>query len=318
MKRNFILKFAISLAIALLTISFSATVFAAEGTWTKSGNTLTSPDGTVYTAYDVPAGYRINRWHYSTLQSSSTSSVPDVTSYGKGAKVVFVNYDYEKYFTTDDDKQALDDYFNGNGGEYFLSARDFRSGAKFDGIAAVMARYYSDEKTEITVTKLSDKLSARVINVDHTYTFSAFLGEIYLIDGEYYYVDFAALPNNAFDAEGNLSYRSGQVDMLKLTEAETETYLAAHERFDDFYYSLFGDDDYARYYDDGSYYVNHAFNARAFWSLIFNVSLPLMIAVWSLILILKKKRDDYKRLYFVFVPACLWLVAGIIIFVLII
>ena len=325
MKSNIFVKILISLSICLLTASFSVSVFADEGEWTNfTGESVTAPDGSVYYAYDVPANYYLNLWDRKDLQYSFWTNSARITSYGKEEKVVFVNFDHEKYFTTKEYKATLDEYFAGNGGEYFLSDKSINVGVAYENVASVRARYQSDAKVTVDVTTLKDAFSGRAILVDESYNFSYIVGEFYYFESEniVYYVDFDALENNAFDADGNLSYRSGKIQMLKLSSSERSAYLRSRSTFSSFTYSLFehenSDSDYYEY--DGGYGCNRTystFGTHAFWTVTFGIALPLMITVWTAVLLIRKRHDDYKQLFFILVPAALWLVAGIIVFVLI-
>ena len=316
MKRNLFIKILISAAIALLTASFSVSAFAADGEWTNfTGDSVTAPDGSVYYAYDVPTNYHLNLWDRKVLDNYF-----NITSFGKEEKVVFVNFDYEKYFTTKQYKATLDAYFAGNGGEYFLSDRNIYVGAAYADVATIRARYQSGEKVTVDVTTLKNAFSSRACLVDESYNFSYIVGEFYYSENEdiVYYVDFDALTNNAFDADGNLSYRSGEIQMLKLSDSERTAYLRALNTFSDFKYLLFdhsGND--SDYYGYGCNRTYPTYGINAFWTVLFGVALPLTVTVWTTVLLIRKRRDDYKRLFFVLIPAALWLITGIMILILI-
>lgn len=47
-------------------------------------------------------------------------------------------------------------------------------------------------------------------------------GAVYILDDGYYYLNYSKLGNEHFDSDGNFSYRSGDVFLMRLTEAQEE------------------------------------------------------------------------------------------------
>ena len=323
------------MAIVSLIVVFSAasTVFAQGESPAEEQEWIYDTDDTIYygeiiyDAHYIPKGQHLNQWNTVTLQRGYNDGThPRVTGYGKGIDVVFVDSNLKVCYTPRDYDTKIDDYFLRNDGDIFLSDRTFKHGAKYTYEFSIEDRYYIAEKTNVDVTSLVGRLYAKAIRLDDTYTFSVVKGEYYMLDSEIYYVEFAALPNKAFDSDGNISYRGGEIEMMKLTDDEKSVIAAAKSSFKHFSELLFGlnaesndDREQEESYDhDVFHYQRHFFDTRVVWAFIFGISLPLMIAVLSLVLIIRKKREGYKRLFFVFVPACMWLIAGTIVFFLLI
>ena len=70
--------------------------------------------------------------------------------------------------------------------------------------------------TNIDVRTLKDNLFYDIIAYDASGVLSVKVGAVFKLGNDFYYVDYESLPNSAFDADGNLSYRRGEIDMERL------------------------------------------------------------------------------------------------------
>ena len=318
MKKNNILKTAISLAIVSLFALFAAVSGAPAGAFAV-GNEWTTNDertelycgDTTYYAHEIPADYRVTFWDTIILQSGSYKDT-SVRTYTEDQSILFVDNAYDVYFTTNEKYDDLKNYFNGSKGLYFLSNKFYDLGASFDKAKDVITNYKTAQKTMLDVTTLFRAFMTRLIFTDTTRTFLTAVGDFYLTDDKLYYVHYEDLPNNAFDSEGNLSYRSGEVPAYELTEDECFAHDEAYGNFDNF----------KSYTDDGGYGYDDprsiTLSPRIFWTFILGITLPLMVFLWSLVVFIRKRHEAYKRLIVPVIASAVWLVAGIIVFVLLV
>ena len=68
----------------------------------------------------------------------------------------------------------------------------------------------------VDVRTLKDNLFYDVMAYDFYGVLSVRVGAVFKLGNDFYYVDYESLPNSAFDADGNLSYRRGEIDMERL------------------------------------------------------------------------------------------------------
>lgn len=318
MKRSLFIRCAISLAIAALTALSPLTAFAEEGgAWIMEGQTLYR-DNVAYTRYDLPVGFFFTSWYQKELYAAPYNNTTGdrrliVTAVGKGEETVVVS-SAAGYFATDDAQSALSAYFSGSGGRFFLSDEYASQGVAFDDKSGLSQAYKSQQLVDVRASRLYRNLYCRVIRANDTYAFYEVTGEFYLVDDSLYYVEFASLPNNAFDADGNLSYRGENVVPMLETDLLTQEKIFRRANEFDYFGELLFDEELRA--DDRYAQSNRRYGgATMFWSFIFGVSLPLMIVVWTAILLIRRRGEHFKRLLFILFPAIAWLILGTVAFV---
>ena len=320
MKKSSLIKALVTVILIALVAIFPISVVSAaeQSEWTlnESGNVLTDGE-TEYERHAVPYGFKAEKWREYYLQISLDFSEykMKVSSFGVDDSVLFVE-DGTDYYATAETQQALESYFAGNGGKYYLSDTFGSSGTAIDDPDTFDDAYAVGQKTSVNVTTLPKVPYARIIRVDDTMNFSEITGEFYLIDGKLYYVDLSALPNNAFDADGRLSHRSGEISMLLLDKDLSDRVYALAGSFTDFKDLLpVREEEEPQGRPDE--YKEEAFSyaVQIFWLALLGILLPLAAIVWSVVLMIRNKKKFNKKLLLVIIPATVWLAVGTVIFI---
>ena len=146
------------------------------------------------------------------------------------------------------------------------------------------------------------------------------LGDLYVLeDGSLGYVSYATLGNNHFDANGDFSYRSGQVDVYLV---DVDTAVVLHESlYDAIYYpnkvtSEYDDVDGNDYIGASSAYEENAI--AVFWVtfVMLGYMLPIAPLVVGLVFALGRKMSHPKRWYILVGLSGAWLILSIVLTVL--
>ena len=295
MKKKIItILFALSLVFALCLV-----VCADDYTeWTVSddGNTLIVED----TSYELYTGY---------LSKSDTFS-PEVT-------YIYANkYSYYQLernnenldifcFTGDiyvsrDGKKSLDEFINGKFGGYKIvygSSYMSTTQAWVDGL---------DGGTIVSfdVRDLQSVTRYYVFGYDKTDTMAHTFGAIYSVNGSYYFINYDKLPNNYFDANGEFSYRGGEVNAYKLNTIQ--------ESDMDFFGSSKTSFKYEYEKNNTQKEVGEGFYMATFVivTAIFGYVIPLIPTVIGAIKITKFKTPNPKRWFVVLGLCALWIVVA--------
>ena len=169
---------------------------------------------------------------------------------------------------------------------------------------------FKGEVIDMNVNSLSEMDICPVYVYDITDTIEHHHGDIYIDGDVYYYVNYDALDNSYFDADGYFSYRKGTVSVLKLdSEAVSvlnEVSNDLEERFTEYEYSESNGFDFG-FSSDGIFSSETA--SVIFWvfSGIFGFAIPLAIGVLGIVLALSKKPGKNKRWLVLPVLSLLWM-----------
>lgn len=145
---------------------------------------------------------------------------PDVLYlYGNGAPLLVysrVGYpdELERYLSGEVEKAYISDNSSSSRGYYEVSADDL---AHFDSVEASL---------KMDVTDLKDKLVATLYACGADGSLRREHGGFYELEaGAVYYLNYDALDNSYFDANGKFSYRRGEVDLARLSDADASAVL---------------------------------------------------------------------------------------------
>ena len=132
--------------------------------------------------------------------------------------IVWVENDQFDFYVTEDGKKDLDDFLSGEIGSFLLSEKeDFYFNADIDAstVKELDEAYKSGESIKaVDVKELSELEAYHVLATDRSDTVACVYGAIYFLgNGAAYYLPYSALENRNFDADGNFSYREGEVNV---------------------------------------------------------------------------------------------------------
>lgn len=134
--------------------------------------------------------------------------------------VFLVEYEYrnevERVYVTEEGRRILDAYVNREFAEYLLTD-DYDASVISSDMAAQLDAQTENQKS-VEVTQLRERNCYEIVGYDETHTVVHTHGAIYLLADGYYYINYDALDNTHFDSNGNFSYRSGSVTLVKLGE----------------------------------------------------------------------------------------------------
>ena len=210
------------LLVLMMLASFSVNVFAAgefvEWELSEDGGELRRDDGRVYYLLEDEIGV----YQYVFKAYCFANEVPYGTIYAthSDSEIVWVEQMYENprfYATEEGYKQFLE----------LIEGRTEKFRFNFDGymdteiladgfITALDAYVGVGTAVTVDVKELRNTERYDVVATDESETFGLTHGAVYRAEGAYYYLNYAELPNNFFDADGNFSYRGGEVTLTLL------------------------------------------------------------------------------------------------------
>ena len=144
------------------------------------------------------------------------------------------------------------------------------------------------------VSSLAGAMTHELRVYDSTGALSHAHGGFYTIDGGVYYVNYDALDNSYFDADGNFSYRRGNVDMVKLS-GNDELLVTDSSSFDERDEYSYVSEEYSSSEDD---IEENANVARAFLVIFFAVFLMLPSLIPLVFMILDLCRRGFRGVNF--------------------
>lgn len=160
---------------------------------------------------------------------------------------------------------------------------------------------------EIDVMTLQDVPRYRIMVHDETGNLQHPHGEIYLRHDGYYYVNLDALDNTCFDAEGNLSYRSGTVPMAHITGILRQDVAVVLDNREEISYPY---EYLSDYLDDGSEQQGDPTALLLILtviSLLLGFLLPAALLIVALVKALSKKAAGRRRWYLLMALATAWI-----------
>ncbi|MBE6580615.1 MAG: hypothetical protein E7650_03245 [Ruminococcaceae bacterium] len=161
----------------------------------------------------------------------------------------------------------------------------------------------------VEVSTLQDAEKHIIYGMDETGTFGHEHGAVYVINDEYWYINYDALDNTYFDSYGYFSYRSGKVTMKKVDKTAFDAVLDAREEFHIQY----------TYQSDNTEEMN-ADGARIIFALLTMLFLMLPVAALSLALVLylREPRPRRRRYLISMLLASVWLLLLLVMLIIII
>ena len=226
------------LCLLLLAMPLSAAAEVERVEWLSSedGSTLYASTDKVYTAYELPAGVYMDPktiYEYADTVDLPNQDLCYVYGTEPNGEIVWVEtFNGARLYATDAGKTMLDGLLNGSTDNvYRLYAEPQRYFGYLDA-AMLIALNESEDKVPYDVTDLADWNRYEITAHDAAEVLARNHG-LLLEDanGALFYVNFDALDNTHFDADGNFSFRSGEVLLTPLTEAmSAEAQAALAER----------------------------------------------------------------------------------------
>lgn len=193
--------------------------------WWLDGAMLENSDGDIYTHYELPTGVFVSfenvyiygrtidvEAEFGTVHSlvESYERAGDLVTLdgARGEKLLFVN---------EAGKTAVNDFLAGEIGRFsvwtdssFSLSTTAADEELFTRLDAALADRVDVSSFDVTVLGTAQRYD--LVYSDATGSLHRTHGAIYLFDGSLYYVNYDALDNSYFDADGNFSYRRGTVD----------------------------------------------------------------------------------------------------------
>ena len=273
------------------------------------GQTVTYGD-TVYTYYAIPSydwfrPYQSYQYvqefgNYFIGQPILTTEGEEITLY-EDMVVLYVYFNTDTAFdvyVTAQGARALDEYMAGNYAQYELTSGTYESAT----ISEQTVRAWSEITPTETVdaSLLGELVSYNVIGYDSTLTFAHIIGKVFEYNGDYLYVNYSALDNSYFDAEGNLSFRGGSVPVVRLSATDKAQITDTIDRFE---------------YYDGEIVYEESDPLDATISMVlflllaspFLYILPVLFLVFGIVMRCIKKLPGRKRWNTVIIAAIVWL-----------
>ncbi len=214
-----------------------------------------------------------------------------------------------RVYVTDQGKQALSQYTAGNYARYELTY-GYSSGAEFSE-QAVRGWNAGVPDVKLDVTELAECDYYYVLGYDSTLTFAHVIGAVFDLDGAYYYVHYDALDNNYFDAEGDLSFRSGSVPAIRLGASDKALVDATLEQFEPYSADLITEP-----FEPLDATISMIVFVVLASPLLF--VLPLILLVLGIVMRSIKKIPNRKRWNAVILCSCIWLIGSVLTSVLLI
>lgn len=331
----------------LLGASLAVTVSAddlqgVQWIYANADHTKLNGDGVSYEMITLPADctlieareryvYMNSPIHYAHDSGSSGT----VYAGEKGGYLIYVQDDYGSdgtLFCRSDMLSSLEDYFKGEAGRYVLRvpylAGGYTSRDRFYDMSDEFAEALlsvSDSGTGKTY-EVSDLERLEIMELclhDESGMLSTILGAVYTMpDGRYGFVDYATLNNSHFDADGNFSYRQGQVTVYDLGDDFASEMKRGSDGEKNYALDQSITYEYYEYHDEdmgiiGSDYTDEEAIA-AFW-IIFVMAgylVPIAPLVVGLVFVHSKKMSHPKRWYIVAGLSLLWILLAVVVTVL--
>jgi len=229
-------------AAVLLISAFSITAFAeidAFGRYkweiSEDAGQITNGD-MVYNRIELPVGYVFDPFltqYYFRNEIEYTSDDGyeynvRLYSYARDGELLNTEYtvfEYYEIFATAEGEQILNALVGGKYGKirvedaYWYHSDYSYGDLNTEVLDALISSEERSEGVEIDVKELRG-IDCRydIIVFDETDSLRHTLGAVYLVDGDYYFINYDKLSNEHFDADGNFSTRSGRVVMHEVGE----------------------------------------------------------------------------------------------------
>ncbi len=275
-----------------------------------------------YQKYELPVGYFIDfegagEYYFSNYVNIDGYYEASITSYDRDGGLLIVHYyDFGTdgiVYATEEGRKSVEALINDTPSYYrmFYSFESTEIDAEFVGALADCAKNEA-AKITVDVQELKNVESCSVRGYDSTYTVWREEGMIFEYNDGIYYLDFDALDNSSFDANGNLSFRSGSLELYRLDDSSREKFTAYGEEME-YWYSD------AQFEDDGLYLEwlvpDESGQLVKFW-VIFSLvgyALPAALTVMGILFARSAKRGKPRYWYIISVLGAVWLVLCVVI-----
>ena len=317
MKRNRILsKKRCILPVLVLVIAQLMSVFAFADakefvSWTMSADcAVIEGNGRTYTKYEY-ADVTVDAadvYQYAGNICPSSGEEYKVYAPSHDSELIWIQKnDKVEIYTTAEGRVEIESFLRGEG-EIFRISNEKTQKSDIEA-SAVLAMNASSEALEIDVRELRDAECYEILAYDATDALSYKYGAVFIYSGEYLFVRYSELSNNCFDADGNLSFRSGMLSMRVLDGDAVERIKLASENMS--YRSA------AHHYENISD-ATPAIPKAFFWlcCLFVGFVLPLPMLGLGLILPRFKSLSRPRAWYSLAVLALAWMVLSAVLMVL--
>lgn len=221
--------------------------------------------------------------------------------------LVIADYYYEEIgsiYVNENGKAILNEFSKGNYSNYKIVNEYFSE-------YATTSKSWIDNLdggaiTTIDVRTLANCELTYIVGCDSTGTIGHTIGAIYDRNGTYYFVNYDKLSNNYFDANGNLSYRQGEVPAYKLNVAQSSDMVEFSSNLVELDKTFEGDDSAFDGFGRGFYVT-----VFVIVTVIFGFIIPLIPVIIGAIRVTKGKTKNPKRWYLLFVGCALWIILAI-------
>ena len=318
----------ISLVCFVLLLTFSLAACGGKEDdykhFTADETLTTVTDGTnTYTLHTLPRGYYRGEALGEEPVRSYNNPVEGVENmglyllaHGEESGILYADWTLPAYayFATDEAEAKLQTFFAGDARFYALDERVLIPAPQKNLIVENYAA--SADTLDVDVTTIEQENWFPLVAKDETLLFSTQIGALLLVGEDWYYVDFAALDNSHFDADGYFSFRSGTVTFKKLSGDAVTVVAAAAARTDD---------DVSPVLPEGMTLedlqqtdeLNSVISLAAFWVLFVLVGFVLPLGGFITCLLLALRKKAHARRWFVpFGIASAWLILSIVILIL--
>ena len=182
----------------------------------EDGNTLTG-NGKVYTYYETDIRSRIvtnkDYFYANGVDSRDGYIYYRVTSYEKSGDIVWLD-SADFIYVTEEGRAHLDSFYSGESVEYVLYDGGRECAVNADFIEELA---HSTGKRETFSLPSLAKYDEYVINATDTKNIVGYpVASIFCINDSLYYVDHEKLDNSYFDSYGDLSFRQGSIELVRL------------------------------------------------------------------------------------------------------
>lgn len=321
MKKNIFKKVSLALALTLAVVQiFTVCALAApeESEWEMSEDRETlyyggevyeiyEPDVTLYSMASTVYCYVLDEY-YSYIHANMDDVTQDI-----------VWTDTETYYVTKGGREEIEDFLDGSIGSFLISESDYvYYNADLDNavVSSIDADYFEGVNLKkVDVRDLKDLQCFNLLAVDKSGTLAYVYGALYALEyGGFYYLNYSNLGNQYFDADGNFSYRSGEVYVCTLGAGVEREIEEAKDEIEDNYPEYIWEDDF---------HMGVVFDPAAaivlFWICFILVGfiLPIPFLVIGLVFPRSKKKGEPKYWYILSMIAGLWLLLATVLLIVI-
>ena len=308
--------FAIAFAFVLAaTFSVCAAEYV-QWRFTNDGSVLEG-DGVEYYRYEAPRlvyenAKSVYRYEDTAENAINTDCYGQVSAPHADSDFVWVFNDYNEVviFTKGDAAAEFDKFFAGEG-VFRLVNSDLKVGDVGKDVVDMIVGTEGPNRTE-SVSELEKTPNYELTVFDNSRTFYYKVGRLFKLDGKYWYVDYDSLENQHFDADGEFSFRRGEVELaLVNTEANDEIdRVVKNFKYVNADYTW---EDYDPYYENVREQYEQPLSV--FWTSysILGFGIPMIIGVLFALMAKRKKLGKPKYFYSVSAACAAWIVfAGIV------